>query len=314
MTTVNDPAPSDRQWLKITLFCPLPLLESAADLMGVLSGSGVEQSPESESGALISGFFQLGTATGDPHRPEESAEVVLARVNQQMTELFALYGCVPEKPVVTLLADQDWATSWQQYFKPFEIVPGLVIKPSWEAYQPEPGQHVIEMDPGMAFGTGQHASTRMALALIKKSMQRATDNSQALDVGTGTGILAMATALFGAERVVAIDNDPDAVRVAQENIEKNGLAGKIETSATPVERLQGAFQLISANIVHDVLVEMAGTLVMLTAPGGHLVLAGILSGEQEENIVGVYLGLGLQPLDRLYQEEWVALQFFKGKE
>ena len=231
-----------------------------------------------------------------------------------MTELFALYGCVPEKPVVTLLADQDWATSWQQYFKPFEIVPGLVIKPSWEAYQPEPGQHVIEMDPGMAFGTGQHASTRMALALIKKSMQGTTANSQALDVGTGTGILAMAAALFGAERVVAIDNDPDAVRVAQENIEKNGLAGKIETSATPVERLQGAFQLVSANIVHDVLVEMAGILATLTAPGGHLVLAGILSGEQEENIVGVYLGLGLQPLDRLYQEEWVALQFMKEKD
>jgi len=313
MTTVHDPAPTDRQWLKITLFCPLPLLESAADLMGVLSGAGVEQSPENESGASISGFFQLGAATDDPDLQGDSAEVILARVNEQMAELFALYGYVPEKPAVTLLADQDWATSWQQYFKPFEIVPGLVIKPSWEPYQPEPGQHVIEMDPGMAFGTGQHASTRMALALIKKSMQGARA-TLALDVGTGTGILAMAAALFGAERVVAIDNDPDAVRVAQENIEKNGLAEKIETSATPVERLQGAFQLVSANIVHDVLVEMAGTLATLTAPGGHLVLAGILSGEQEENIVGVYLGLGLQPLDRLYQEEWVALQFMKKKD
>jgi ribosomal protein L11 methyltransferase len=228
-----------------------------------------------------------------------------------MIELFALYGCVPEKPVVTLLADQDWATSWQQYFKPFAIVPGLVIKPSWEAYQPESGQHVIEMDPGMAFGTGQHASTRMALALIKQSMQRTTAR-QALDVGTGTGILAMAAALFGAERVVAIDNDPDAVVVAQENIEKNNLTEKIKVSVTPVAHIQGEYQLVSANIVHDVLVEMAPVLAALTAPGGHLVLAGILSGEQEVNIVRVYGELGLQPLDRLYQEEWVALQFIKG--
>ena len=312
MTTAHDPGPTDRQWLKITLFCPLPLLESAADLMGVLSGSGVEQSPENESGASISGFFLLDKTVGELPYREESADDILARVEDRMSELFALYGSVLEKPVVTLLADQDWATSWQQYFKPFAIVPDLVIKPSWETYQPEPGQHVIEMDPGMAFGTGQHASTRMALVLIKKSMEMIKPQ-RVLDVGTGTGILAMAAALFGAERVIAIDNDPEAVGVARENIEKNSLTGNIETSTTPVERLQGTFQMVSANIVHDVLVEMAGILATLTAPGGYLVLAGILSGEQEENIVGVYHGLGLQPLDRLYQEEWVALRFMKGK-
>ena len=310
MTTAHDPGPTDRQWLKITLSCPLPLLESAADLMGVLSGAGVEQSPENESGASISGFFFLDKTAGEPPCREESAEDILARVEERMAELFALYGSVLEKPVVTLLADQDWATSWQQYFKPFAIVPGLVIKPSWEAFQPEPGQHVIEMDPGMAFGTGQHASTRMALALIKKSMELIKPQ-RVLDVGTGTGILAMAAALFGAHRVVAIDNDPEAVAVARENIEKNSLAGKIEAGSKPVEHISGEYQLVSANIVHDVLVEMAPILARLTASGGHLVLAGILSGEQEKNIVRVYRGLRFHPLDRLYQEEWVALQFIR---
>jgi ribosomal protein L11 methyltransferase len=310
MTTAHDTGPADRQWLKITLFCPPPLLESAADLMGVLSGAGVEQSPETDSGASISGFFLLEKADDEPSCREENGAEILALVEQRMAELFALYGCVLEKPVVTLLADQDWATSWQQYFKPFAIIPGLVIKPSWEAYQPEPDQHVIEMDPGMAFGTGQHASTRMALALIHKSMEL-IKAQQVLDVGTGTGILAMAAALFGAHRVVAIDNDPEAVTVARENIEKNSLAGKIEAGSTPVEHISGEYQLVSANIVHDVLVEMAPVLARLTASGGHLVLAGILSGEQEENIVRVYRGLGLRPLDQLYQEEWVALQFIR---
>lgn len=306
MTTTNDTHPDDRRWLKISLFCPLQLLESAADLMGVLSGAGVEQSPETEAGATISGFFQMHSATGEPHPLGNNAAAILARVEQEMTGLFALYGCVPEQLATTLMADQDWATSWQQYFKPFAIVPGLVIKPSWESFQPEAGQHVIEMDPGMAFGTGQHASTRMALALIKHSMET-IQPQRVLDVGTGTGILAMAAAMFGAIQVMAIDNDPDAVAVARENIEKNRLSGIINVSAIPVTQIRGTFQLVSANIVHDVLVAMAPELAALTASGGHLVLAGILSGEQEENIVTVYGDLGLSAIDRLYQDEWVAL-------
>jgi len=294
------------QWLKITLFCPRPLLEPATDLMGVLSGAGVEQSPENEDGgAQISGFFQLG-ATGDAGLATDETSTFLAQVEREMAELFALYGCVPGKASFQLLADQDWATCWQQYFKPVEIVSGLVIKPSWEHYQPEPGQAVIEMDPGMAFGTGQHASTRMALALIRQCLE-ANRCREALDVGTGTGILAMAASLSGVERVVAIDNDPDAVAVARENIANNGLVGKIEISTTPVEQIQGLFPLVCANIVHDVLVDMAATLAALAAPGGYLVLAGILAGDQETNIIRVYREFGWQPLDRLHQEEWVAL-------
>ena len=125
MTPAPDTTPIDRQWLKITLFCPLPLLEPAADLMGVLSGAGVEQSPETDTGASISGFFQLPAATGDLHPPEETAQEILARVEQEMAALFALYNRVPGRAAATLLADQDWATSWQQYFKPFAIIPGL---------------------------------------------------------------------------------------------------------------------------------------------------------------------------------------------
>jgi ribosomal protein L11 methyltransferase len=267
----------------------------------------VEQSPETPTGALVSGFFQLGGADHEPHEQGDTADAILARVTQQMTELFALYGYTPEKPAFTLLADQNWATSWQQFFKPFEIVPDLVIKPSWEDYQPSPGQHILELDPGMAFGTGQHASTQMALALIKKSLQE-VEPERALDVGTGTGILAMAAALFGVGQIIAIDNDPVAVAVAQENIENNKLTGQIKASTTPVAQITGTYNLVCANIVHDVLVEMAPVLTRLTTLGGHMVLAGILSGEQEDNIITVYKKQGCCLLDRRYQEEWVALQ------
>ena len=297
-----------RQWLKISLLCPHALLEPATDLMGVLSGAGVEQSPETEVGAVISGFFQLSDTPDQ--QLERTAEDFRALVERDMTELFALYGLVPNSISTTLLADQDWATSWQQYFKPFAIVPGLVIKPSWEDYQPAPGEAIIEMDPGMAFGTGQHASTSMALALIKNSMETLHPKS-VLDVGTGTGILAMAAALFGAEQCVAIDNDPDAVAVAQDNVAHNRLSRIITVSATPVEEIRGTFHLVCANIVHDVLVGMANQLTRLTAPGGHLVLAGILKGPQEDNIKAVYSALGWHMLAHRHQDEWAALQLLR---
>lgn len=304
MTTDNAPT---SQWLKISFFCPTPLLEPAADLLAVLSGTGVEQSPETETGATLSGFFQLMAPSTYDAAPAATAEEIIAQTSEQLADLFALYEQAVPTLTTTLLADEDWATSWQQYFKPFEIVPGLVIKPTWEDYQPDQGQQVIEMDPGMAFGTGQHASTRMALALMQEATAQVAATS-ALDVGTGTGILAMAAALFGAGQVVAIDNDPDAVRVAAENIAQNGLSEKITTSTTPLAEIQGSYPLVCANIIHDVLVEMAADLAARTTTGGQLVLAGILHGEQEENIITVYAQQGLTLENRMYQDEWVSLR------
>ena len=300
--------PTDRQWLKITFFCPPPLLEAAGDLLAVLSGAGVEQSPDTPDGARVSGFFEL-RADGD--HPPATAEAVVALVEARMAELFALYRLPPARPESTLLADEDWATSWQQYFKPFAIVPGLVIKPSWEAYAPAAGERVIEMDPGMAFGTGQHASTRMALGLIAARLEQ-DPCTRALDVGTGTGILAMATALFGCTEVMAVDNDPDAVAVARQNVAHNHLGARIELAATPVAEIRGSFQLVAANIVHDVLVDLAPDLTRLTAPGGSLVLAGILNGGQEAHIVQVYAALGCRVHARRSQDEWVALELLRA--
>ena len=302
-------AGTDRQWLKITFLCPTVLLEAAGDLLAALSGTGVEESPPTADGAAVSGFFELHGAGGD--HPPERAEAVVSLVEARMAELFALYRQEPVRATHTLLADEDWATSWQQYFKPFAIVPGLVIKPSWEPYTPAPGERVIEMDPGMAFGTGQHASTRLALELIAARLER-SPCARALDVGTGTGILAMAAALFGCARVVAVDNDPDAVTVARQNVAHNRLAERIDLGSTPVAEIGGLFQLVAANIVHDVLVDMAPELTRLSAPGASLVLAGILSGEQEAHLVQVYTALGCRILDRRYRDEWVALELLRA--
>lgn len=286
-------------WLKISLQAPATLVEPVSDLMAVLSGSGVEISPETAEGTRISGFFPCA---GD----RESGPEITRVVQGKMEDLFALYELSAPELHSETFDDQDWATSWKRFFTPVEIVPGLVIRPSWEEYQAQEGERVIVMDPGQAFGTGQHASTRMALSLLTRSLTRHPVDRM-LDVGTGTGILAMAAALYDVRLVVAIDNDPEAVRVAEENSIINKVAGAVMVSGTDLMDVKGKFSMITANIVHDVLVAMAPHLQKLLAPKGRVVLAGILKGEQEKNCIRIYEGLGLQVLESMHEEEWAAL-------
>ncbi len=296
---------SGKQWLKISLQTPGRLVESVSDLLGVLSGSGVELSPETTEGSLITGFF---AGAGDTDKQRK----IIALVRRKMEMIFNLYDLSPPELFIEQIDDQDWATSWRRFFIPVEIVPGLIIKPSWEEYQGKEDEKVIEMDPGQAFGTGQHASTRMALSLAATCLSD-YPAAKALDVGTGTGILAMAAALFGVKSITAIDNDPDAVRVAKENITANKLEGKIQASTTYLADLAGPYSMIFANIVHDILVEMAPQFGKLLSPAGRVILSGIFSGRQEENIIRLYGNLGFQLKEYRHEDEWAALLLQLGE-
>ena len=160
----------------------------------------------------------------------------------------------------------------------------------------------------MAFGTGQHESTRMALLQMSSAFANTVDQIRTvLDVGTGTGILAMAAALYGADKILAVDNDPEAVSVAQKNVENNTLEQKITVSGTPLSDINGSFDLICANIVHDVLVDMAPYFKRILAPGGKVVLSGILGGAQEKNIANVYETEGMLLVHTEYENEWASL-------
>jgi len=291
------------QWLKISLDCPETALEPVTDLLGILSKSGVEQTPVVRGTSKVSGFYRLD---GGRTRAQIADEL-----SRELAALFSLYELTPPELEYSTLHEQDWATSWQQFFKPFAIIPGLIIKPSWEEYSARPGQQVIEMDPGMAFGTGQHASTKLALGLMRVCFQQ-DPPTRVLDIGSGTGILSMAAALFGAEQVVAVDNDPEAVRVATENIAANGLDRIISCSAEGLDEIRGSFDLICANIVHDVLVAMAPAIARLLAADGRVVLSGILSGAQEKNIVSIYQTLGMTLMQSTPEDEWVALLLQKN--
>ena len=167
------------------------------------------------------------------------------------------------------------------------------------------------MDPGMAFGTGHHATTSLSLDFIRELL--AMNSAQhVLDVGTGTGILGMGAALFGATSVLGIDNDPEAVRVATENVALNTLDSVMDVSIEPLEQLDTFFDLIVANIIHDALITMAGPFSRLLSQGGNLVLSGILHGEQEKSIIQTYTDSDFLFTNRKEQEEWAALHFTKN--
>ena len=305
---------SSKKWLAITISCPENVVEAASDQLGAMSGAGVEIRPlESSDTQLVTCFFELNDNIS-PEDTSKAEETILATVTKELAELFKIYGLALPEPETKIIDNQDWSTSWQQFFSTTEIVPGLVIKPSWEEYTSSANQHVIKMDPGMAFGTGQHESTKLALILISSCFDTDHSNkpSRVLDVGTGTGILAMAAACFGADQVMAIDNDPEAVSIAKHNVHENHFDWNIGISTRPVEDLQGPYDLICVNIVHDVLVEMAPTLSRLAENNSRIILSGILHGDQEKNLEKVYLEQGMHLIRTEYEEEWAALLLQKS--
>jgi ribosomal protein L11 methyltransferase len=199
-----------------------------------------------------------------------------------------------------------WRDAWRAYFKPSRIGDRLVVRPSWEPYAAEPGDVVITLDPGQAFGTGTHESTQLILAALPAQLPAAM---RVLDVGTGSGILAIACLLLGAERVHALDTDPLAVSAAHANAEQNGLTGRLIASETPLAALTGPYDLVLANIEARVLVPLASELSARVAPGGMLMLSGLLHGDADA-VRAVYPEF--RELSRPARGDWCALVLQKG--
>jgi len=200
--------------------------------------------------------------------------------------------------------EQDWAECWKQYYKPFRAGERLVIKPSWENWDEQPGDLVIELDPGMAFGTGTHETTSMCVELIEKHYH----GGKVLDVGTGSGILAIAAAKLGAREVLGVDIDPMAVQVAIENVEKNGLSDKIEiVEGDLVKGLHDVdCDFAVANILADVIALLAAPLRAHLTENATFVCSGILA-EREEEVKNLLTANGYRLFDRIQKGDWVAL-------
>ncbi len=215
------------------------------------------------------------------------------------------YGITGAGMELTLryVEEADWANAWKAFYKPFRVGRRLVVTPPWEHPDLAPDDIPLVIDPGMAFGTGSHPTTQLCLTALEDYV---TPRASVADIGTGSGILAIAAAKLGASPVAANDNDPLAVKIARENAAANGVQVEV-TEALPT----GQYDVVVANILADVIIGMATELHGLLAPDGVLIASGIID-TREADVRQALEGIGLTSLETRRQTEWVALVFRAG--
>jgi len=225
-----------------------------------------------------------------------------------LVELAGMFGLRPSHSVTWETVFEDtWSEEWKRDLSPIEVGTSLVIKPSWHGYEAQACRVVLNLDPGLAFGTGLHASTRFCLDALTDflSLPEYT-KARVLDVGTGSGILAMSAAALCRGFITAIDNDPQVLPVAAMNIENNGLTGRIALACAEPASIKGRFDLILANIFSETLIRLAPSLESLCAGNAKLILSGILI-HQAEAVADTFTSIGLTLDEQRNKDEWAAL-------
>jgi ribosomal protein L11 methyltransferase len=284
-------------WQVVEFPVDAPVAEAAAEALRAAGADGVSE--ELTRGVTtVRGFWQ----DADP-------ETVRAETGMALARLVAA-DLLPAVPPVTLthMDDQDWLEGWKQYFSPIELSARLAIVPSWEAYDAKPGQAVVTLDPGMAFGTGTHGTTAGCLRALDAYL---APGMAVCDVGTGSGILAIAAVKLGAGRVVATDNDDLAIRVAVENADVNGVTDIDFRVADLLAGIDGPFDLVIANILAPVVLALIPQLPRVLPAGGVFISSGYILS-QEAEIHAALEAAGHTVLARYEQEGWVALVSRRG--
>ncbi len=260
-----------------------------------------------EGRAEIKGYFS----------EDVDIEAVLEEVQNRTVEL-ATFDIDTGSPTFSsrLVDEEEWATAWKAYYKPLKVSDKLTIKPLWEEYEAAEGEHVIELDPGMAFGTGTHPTTALCLRALESIVKGGED---VIDVGTGSGILSIGAIKLGAKRVLALDLDPVAVRSAKENVVLNGLADEITVKEsdllsvlTPGADGQSGeigvelpVQIVVANILAEVILMFTNDVYAALRPGGLYLASGIYK-DKEQAVRDGLTAAGLTIRDVHREEEWLA--------
>jgi ribosomal protein L11 methyltransferase len=204
--------------------------------------------------------------------------------------------------------EEDWAEAWKAHFPVLRVGRRLVIRPTWRRHRSEPGDVVVALDPGMAFGTGLHPTTRLCLALVEDLADRKIlAGARVLDVGCGSGILGMAAARLGAASVLGLDPDPIAIESTIANARRNRLARRVRARQGSLPSGEGPFDVVLANLIASLLITLADGLVADLRPGGVLLASGIFEN-READVVDAFRARGLETANRWAEGDWVALE------
>lgn len=271
------------------------------DLGGVVIEDPTEM-PEEGWGDLAQPARQPAVAAYLPQNP--NLETRLQALRRQFEELKTATG-IAFQLVLKEVDEEDWAESWKRFFKPIRVGDDIVVKPTWEPLHAGAGDLVIDIDPGMAFGTGDHPTTRLCLELIRQYL---IPGSLFLDVGTGSGILSILAARIGAGKVWAVDRDPAALVTAAENLRRNGAAADrcLLVCGHLLQAFSGRVQLVAANILSETILELAADLPRILLPDGVLIASGI-NAANGQRVASSLESCGFTILRHRRQEDWVAL-------
>ena len=299
-SAIRNPAP--QVWLRLAVPVPHDAAEAVANFLVELGSVGVVESERDFSQPRpayteVQGFFSIDT----------SRSVLIEAVTLHLPELLPLSPNLRQPELqITEISSEAWADQWRGHFPPLPVGQRFLVLPPWEIPSQAADRILLVINPSMAFGTGHHATTQGCLEAIEALSSKHGPPSAALDLGTGSGILAIALAKLGTPTVWATDIDPIALEEARQNGEANQVAEAIHLSATPLDQFLSPVPLLVANLFSITLVSLAPHIARLVQSGGHSILSGILL-EQESDILATYSLPHWKLVQRYPREEWVTL-------
>lgn len=294
------------EWIELKVTVNTNDADAVANFL-IESGSNgiVEDSSPDKKRTILTSYFEKNATFSVLHE----------NIKKYLVELTCLKDrtdSIPPEISIDQIPDEDWNKKWKSFFEPIKVTDRLVIKPSWRKYHKKDNEIILELDPGMAFGTGTHASTSMCLQAIEELTKNITSKEDLtfLDVGTGSGILAIAAVLLGIQKGIAIDIDYQAIQCAIKNAGKNRVAENIDFSTTPIKKIPGDYPLVIANILPHTLIDMKEDLCFRLQHDGYLILSGILQ-TKAETVKEAFCD-ELEFFKEIKKEEWSCLVFKKN--
>jgi ribosomal protein L11 methyltransferase len=317
-----DPGPPDDEglsagdtWIELSVRADLEAVEAVSEILSRFAPGGTSVEPGFELideglGARIDSNEPAIVRAYLPGRDRTAARLATRQAREALGHLQAFNLRPIGELEVSVVHEADWAHAWKAHFRVLRIGRRLVIRPTWRHHRRRPDDVVLALDPGMAFGTGLHPTTRLCLAGIERWADEGLfGNARVLDVGCGSGILLIAAGLFGAVELVGVDIDPIAVEASAANAARNHLKVDVRSGSLPSRR--GPFDLVVANLIASLLLALVDELRAELRPGGRLLASGIFI-DREADVRAAFEAAGLALLDRTAEGEWLALEFKRG--